>query len=206
MKALEELLQPNQEMLELVEKEGPTLFELAQDAKTDSLFAKLRERRINADQFLDELGAWHQYLESEEQGLSAAYAPHIERMQGEIKACKAKREYIEKVVGLLVQAGPTAEWCGEKARYFYSPSYSVDVLDPEKVPQELCRLYEPEPDKKKILPLLKEGQQVEGCALKTSYNLQVKPGGKKAIKNATERQKRIAKEQGQLIEGAGSDI
>lgn len=203
MKPLEEIFEPNDTALEIVENEAPSLFELP-DAQPDSIFKQLSERKIPVDQFLDQIGAWWHYLDAEERGLEAKYRPLIDRMLAEIKGCKQKREFIEKVVSVLIPPGPSAEWVGDKARFIYTPKDAVDVIDAEKVPLNYCRIYEPEPKKPEILKALKAGEPVPGCALKTNLNLQVKPGGKSALARATARQKKIAKakEEGvEMIEG-----
>ena len=107
------------------------------------------------------------------------WASEIDALDAEIKALKARKqtkmnkserlmEYVNRSLG--GQRFETA-----KVAFSYRKSERVDVINEEIVPDKFCRFETKRvPSKTDIKKMLKSGEEVPGCVLVESQNLQIK--------------------------------
>lgn len=184
-KPLEEVFKLDNEVIEIAEANLET---------PQNIFEALKSKAITKEQFLAACGTWYQYIETKRRGLKAAYEPLIDEMKADISHLDSKLNFIKSTIRHYFPPGPEIDLVTDQVRLFYKEDESTDVVSPEMVPLKWCRQYEPEPKKTEILAAMKAGEEVPGCRIKTEYHLQIKPGGVRAVHNAKQRQKRIAKE------------
>lgn len=142
------------------------------------------------DEILTELGTWYMNCKARAAAKKAELDPLIKEMQAEIKYFEQRLEFVKWAIQNVLRPGMTSDFVNDKVSMFYQKSEKLIVNDPESVPIEYCKVVStPQPAQIKQ-DMLDHGLHVEGCEIETKYNLQVKPGGERAIKNAAARRKR----------------
>lgn len=136
---------------------------------------------------------WQQNAEAKLRAKKAELEPVIEQMENEIKYHANKVRFIEwRIMQLLTPSGQSS-LTNDKVDVFYSKSESLVIPNQESVPIEYCKV-EYRPLTAEIKAAIKTGAPIDFAEIKTNWNLQIKPGGDKAIVNAQKRAKKREQE------------
>ena len=129
---------------------------------------KLEALQMERSRKIENVACWIKNLKSDALALKAEKDAFAER---ESKTNK-KIEQLEK--WLLDALGGT-EFSTAKCAVSFRRSNKVEVVDLSLIPAEFLRVKTTyEPDKKTIASVLKDGQEVGGCRLVESQNVQIK--------------------------------
>lgn len=132
-------------------------------------------------------------LDAELRSLEAKYKPLIEEMESQLKFIQNRIEFQKNCIKQVLVPGPDAEYIDDNISLFYTTTTACEITDEEQIPIEYSRVTT-KPAVSEIKKVLESGTNVPGARLVLNYNLQVKPGGPKAKKNAeTRRNRRIEK-------------
>lgn len=156
-----------------------TLYEMTNAA--NELYGLLCSNDIDEQTLNDTLGAMgaEEKLES--------YCKIIRQLEADAEALKAEKTKIDEkkkavensiarmkmLIAAFLKAKGSAK---EKSGIFtvtLSKSTAVDIVDPQKIPEEYIKT-KVDYDKSAILKVLRAGDTVEGCELKTNEGVQIK--------------------------------
>lgn len=149
-----------------------TLTEQLVDEETgeinEEVMKQLDELNMDRDEKLEGCGIVIKNLAAECVGLEAEIKSLKERLAVKVNRVNNMMRYVDN--NLRGEKFETA-----KVAFSYRKSQSVDVIDEEIVPDELCK-YETtrKPVKTEIKKLLKSGKEVPGCVLVEKNNLNIK--------------------------------
>jgi hypothetical protein len=190
MSVLDEILtRPDGELSALLENAKEE--ELAAGFVSDQTRALIEAhvKRRSRDETLTQLANWYQYTNAKLRGAKAEYEPLIKEMEAEIKFLKDRAVYIERLIKCALPPSLEAEHINEQHALFYNESEETEITNAEEIPIELCEV-KAVPSKTLIKAAIEAGQSVNGAQIKKNFNLQVKPGGMRALANAKSRRKR----------------
>lgn len=147
---------------------------------------------------LTSYGIWYQNAEAKARAKRAELEPIIEKMKAEIQFHDDKVDFIKWRIRALLTPGPNSSLTNQSVDMFYSKSETLEITAPEAVPVEYCEVTT-YPVKKLIRQAIEAGEKVDFAHIQEHYNLQIKPGGERAIANAQKRaNQRVKKESAQL--------
>ena len=153
----------------------PNLYEIDQqilsccDPETGEILdpEMLTALQMERDTKIEGVVCWVKNLEADAAALNA------EKKRFEEREAKAKKK-AESLRMWLAEALNGQAFSTVQCAVSFRRSESVDVkTDAAKLPPEMVRT-KYEPDKTAIKEALKSGQQIEGCALVTKYNAQIR--------------------------------
>jgi hypothetical protein len=155
----------------------------------------ISELEGDRDRAITCLASWCLATRARLDAAEATHKPLIERLRGELKELADRLDFIKGHISRLMPKDREAQVVNEKVYCYQNPVDRVEVLEPEAVPIELCRV-KYEPDLEKIEKELRQPGDtgIEFARIDTRWNPTVKPGGEKAIKNAKVRVRKLVKE------------
>jgi hypothetical protein len=187
----EALPSPDGIVVETFEPAFVVLYESGEDTdvSTEPLL-----KSLSPEQILDQLGRWYFRAQLELASVKASHEPLIERLEGDIEYLEKRLAFVKLCIQKCAPPGSFLDaYCSDVLRVLYTPSEKVVIDDPTKVEDEyveMVRVVKPAEVKK----ALQAGKPVSGAHLEQHRNLQVKPGGVKAMANAAKLAKQKAKE------------
>jgi hypothetical protein len=180
--------EPNKELQELLtlayaeHEEGGQV-----SSETYQKLTKLEAKELS--EAATSYGLWHQNAEAKLRAKKAELEPIIQALKDEINYHEKRVQFIEWRIKMLLSPSAKTALTNEKVDIFYTRSERLEIPNSESVPIEYCEIkYAPVTDR--IKQDLKAGAKLDFASLKENWNLQIKPGGEKAIANA---KKRMAK-------------
>lgn len=138
---------------------------------------------LQKEVLVTDLAKWYLFTTSKLEGLRAEYKPLMDAMNGNIKELEQRLEYIKYCINSVLQPGPESVVANESIYAFYQTSKKVVIENEQQIPIDFSRV-ETVPDTALIKKALEAGEQVAGARLESRWNLQVRFGGERAIKNA----------------------
>lgn len=106
---------------------------------------------------------------------SGSAKEEADKLNTRAKAAKNKADRLKEHLALSMNAVGKTKIETARAALSFRKSTQVQILDSEKLPDELCKIVtERKPDKTEIGKILKSGKPVPGAELETRMNLQVK--------------------------------
>lgn len=134
----------------------------------EEVLQKLEQLDIDLDEKLESYGVVIKNLTAEIDALTAEKKALTRRI--EVRANRITR--MSEIVNRILK-GKKKRY--DKVEYSYRQSSSVNVVNEDLVPDELCNLkVSRNPMKTEIKKLLKKGHEVPGCVLEEKNNLLVK--------------------------------
>lgn len=160
--------------------------------ETIERLSKLESKAIS--ETLTSYGLWYQNAEAKARAKRAELEPIIEKLKSEIQFLDDKVDFIKWRIRALLEPSMTNSLTNQSVDMFYTKSETVEITNPESVPVEYCEV-KTYPVKKLIKQALESGEDLDFAHIQTHYNLQVKPGGERAIANAQKRANERAKKE-----------
>lgn len=134
----------------------------------EDVLAEIDELQMDMDEKLENIGIVIKSVTAEIDALTAEKKNLEKRIKVRMNKISRLSEYVNNIL-----KGTPKKYA--KVEYGYRKSQSVDVVNEEIVPDELCIFKtERKPSKTDIKKLLKDGKEVPGCILVESQNLQIK--------------------------------
>lgn len=158
--------------------------------ETIEMLSKLESNAIS--ETLTSYGLWYQNAEAKARAKRAELEPIIEKMKSEIQFLDDKVDFIKWRIRALLEPSLNNSLTNNSVDMFYTKSETLEITAPESVPVEYCEV-KTFPVRKLIKQAIESGQDIDFAHVQTHYNLQVKPGGERAIANAQKRAKDRAK-------------
>lgn len=127
-------------------------------------------------------------LKQNSEALKAKIKPILDALLDDLNLAENRQEWMERLLKAILVPGPDSELVTDKVAAFYQESTRTIIDDPSLIPLEFTKMQQV-PDVKAIGEALKADppMEVPGAHLEICWNLQVKPGGEKAKKNAATR-------------------
>jgi len=144
-------------------------FELEIDEETGEVtnLDDLAELELERDEKIENIALWIKNLKAD----AAAYKAEKDAFADKERAAKKK---IESLKAYLSDALHGEKFKTTRVQISYRTAKSVHVNDWTKLPPDLLRVSEPEPDKKTIGDLLRAGRFIEGAELVEKTSIQIK--------------------------------
>lgn len=134
----------------------------------EEVMEQLEQLAIDRDEKIEACGIVMKQLASEVEAINA----EIKSLKARANA-KAKRH--DRIAEYVKQTLQGEKFETAKVAFSYRKSQSVEVVNEEIVPDEWCRFETTrKPLKSEIKKALKGGEQIPGCVLVESMNLQIK--------------------------------
>lgn len=161
---------------------GMSLFEMSQTAKQlyELLEAGEIDEQILTDT-LESIGASEKlesyvHVQRQIESEIAAFDAEIKRMQDKKKMLENRVERLKQATKDFMLVTNQKKASAGLFTLSLRENKSCEILDASKIPVEYLRQIPAttEPDKKSMLAALKEGKQIEGASLKTSYSVSIK--------------------------------
>lgn len=160
--------------------------------ETIEMLSKLESNAIS--ETLTSYGLWYQNAEAKARAKRAELEPIIEKMKSEIQFLDDKVDFIKWRIRALLEPSLNNSLTNNSVDMFYTKSETLEITAPESVPVEYCEV-KTFPVKKLIKQAIESGEDIDFAHIQPHYNLQVKPGGERAIANAQKRANERAKKE-----------
>lgn len=164
--------------------------ELAETGKvSDSTQERISVLLQDQETVITSLCNWYLKTEARLAGKKAEYEVIEDKIAADLAELQDTLDRVGGYIKTALPAGDGVQVANDSVYCYYSPSQETIIEDESAIPIEFTE-YIPKISVKAIRDLLKSGGEVPGARLLQKYNLQVKVGGIRAMKNAKNRMKK----------------
>lgn len=187
---LEQLFQTRSDIKEVFYRADQELKE--QGKLSDETQEALQKLCADRDGVVTELGKWFLYTESKLEGLRAEYKPLREAMEANERALSDRCDFIKWCIKNILPTADESQVVNKEVYVHYRKSEKVDIFDSDSIPIEYVRTVQ-EPLAQEIKTAIRNGAEISGARVLTTWSPQIKHGGENALKNAKKRLEKLQK-------------
>ena len=139
------------------------------DVETGEIFdeEKFEELCLTRDAKVESICLWIKNLNAEAEALKAEKDAFDKRY----KAAKNKAESLKKYIATYLEGTPFES---TKVKVSFRKSESLEISEDAIIPDEYLKFKEPDVDKTELKRAIKGGLQIQGVAVVTNQNIQIK--------------------------------